>query len=248
MKESGTAKKIVEVAAKGRAVEASTSGRVFKPTAASKQRARKLRAIAIVLWVLAIAAEGVAIYVLKRPPVANVMWPLLGLLVVDLVLAAIGSILWKKANRLDPASEKDKLRFFVQNQLGAIIAVVAFLPLVLFIFTDKNLQGKQKGILGAAAIVALLIAGVVGIDFNPPSIEEYTEQTQEIEQLTGANKVFWTKSGNRYHIYSDCPHINTNRTTEILTGTVAQARELKNITELCKTCKSRREREKASGE
>lgn len=243
MTDTGTRKKVTRIApAEGGNQAVSTEGKVFTPTPESKGKATKSRVIAAILWLLAIAAEIVAIILLKRPPVK--MAVLICLIVVDLILAVVGSLLWKKANRFDPASEKDKVRFFIQNQLGAIIAVIAFLPLVIFIFTDKNLEGKQKGILGAAAVVALIIAGIVGIDFNPPSVEQYTQQTNEIEELTGANSVYWTKSGNRYHIYSDCQHINTNRTDEIFNGTVAQARELKNITELCKTCKNRCVREK----
>lgn len=242
MNTNGTSKRVTRIEENStRERVASDNSRVFTPTAESKGRASTLRLVAALLWVLAIAAEVGAIILLKRPPVSMV-W-LIVLIAVDLALAVAGSLLWKKANRLDPASTKDKFRFFVQNQLGAIIAVIAFLPLVIFIFTDKNLQGKQKGILGAVAIVALLIATVLGIDFNPPSVEQYTQQTNEIEALTGKNSVYWTKAGNRYHIYADCPHINTSRTDEIFNGTVAQARELKNITELCKTCKNRCERQ-----
>lgn len=32
-------------------------------------------------------------------------------LVSILILSIVGSVLWKKANRLDPASEKDKVKF-----------------------------------------------------------------------------------------------------------------------------------------
>ncbi|HQI71472.1 MAG TPA: hypothetical protein PLT47_12020, partial [Bacteroidales bacterium] len=56
----------------------------------------------------------------------------------------IGSLQWKKANRFDPASEKDKIRFFIQNQLGAIISIIAFLPLIILIFTNKNMTGSKK--------------------------------------------------------------------------------------------------------
>lgn len=89
----------------------------------------------------------------------------------------------------------------------------------------------------------MIIAGVTGIDFNPPSVEQYTEQTQRVEELTGKNEVYWTKSGTKYHIYEDCHAINKDVTTEIFQGTVAQARELKNITELCKFCENRAAKE-----
>jgi hypothetical protein len=223
-------------------------GASFVPTAEAKGRATKLRLFAVLLWVLAIAAEAAAVYVLMTcaKPVQTQSWIWLGgLMAVDLVLVIVGSSLWKKANRLDPASRAQKARFFIQNQLGVIISVIAFLPLVILVFTNKDLSGKEKGILGGVAAVLLLIAGISSADFNPPSVEEYTEQTQRIEELTGVNHVYWTKSGNRYHVYDDCQHINTSRTDEIFEGTVAQARELKNITELCKTCETRAEKDDA---
>ncbi len=214
----------------------------FVPTAEAKGKATQLRMFAILLWVLAIAAEVGAILVLLKSikPIETSTWIWMGVFIaIDLILVIIGSQLWKKANRLDPASKKDKVKFFLQNQLGVIISVIAFLPLVILVFTNKDLDGKQKGILGSIAIVALLIAGISSADFNPPSVEEYTEQTSVVEDLTGGNSVYWTKSGTKYHIYEDCPHINSNRTDEIFNGTVAQARALKNITELCKTCENK---------
>jgi hypothetical protein len=148
-------------------------------------------------------------------------------------------MLWKKANRLDPASKQDTIRFFLQNQLGVIVAVIAFLPLVILVFMNKDLDGKQKGIIGGIAIAAMILAGLLSADFNPPSIEEYTQQTSRIEELIGVNNVYWTKSGTKYHIDPDCSSINTKRTDEIFNGTVAKARELKNITELCKFCENK---------
>ncbi len=65
-------------------------------------------------------------------------------MVVDLVLVVIGSMLWKKSNRLDPASEKNKFMFFMQSQLGLVVSAIAFLPLIIFILTSKNLDKKQK--------------------------------------------------------------------------------------------------------
>lgn len=216
----------------------STSTKTFVATDESKDKAKKLRIIAIISWIIAIGLEVVAILMLQQVPI-NMTW-LIVLIVADLIFAVIGSILWKKSNRLDPASEKDKFKFFVQNQLGLIIAIIAFLPLVVLIFTNKNMSGKQKGIIGSIAAVALVIAGITGTDFNPPSIEQYTEQTEEVKNLNnGVNNVYWTKSGKSYHLYQDCSYINTNRTNEIFEGTVANARELKNITDLCDRCENK---------
>ncbi len=236
MPDKGTSKKLTRVGG------GEPQPAPFVATPESKSKARVFRIFAIISWIVAIGFEVLAILLLRRPPVSTTS--LIVLIAVDLVFAIVGSLLWKKANRLDPASEKDKVRFFVQNQLGAIISIVAFLPLVILVLTNKDMNGKQKGLVGAVAIVALLVAGVLGVDFNPPSQEQFAEQTARVESLTGANHVFWTKSGRSYHLYSDCSYINTDRTSEIFEGTVAQARELKNITDLCDRCAARAEKEK----
>ena len=245
MPDMGTKKKLTRV--EGGDGSPATTARDAKPFVASdesKAKARKFRLFSILSWIAAIGLEVGAILILRKVPIQTT-W-LIALIAADLVFAVIGNLLWKKANRFDPASEKDTFRFFVQNQLGAIIAVIAFLPLVILVFTNKDLKGKQKGLVGAVAVIALLIAGFTGIDFNPPSQEQYAAQTAQVEQLTGANHVFWTKSGTKYHLFSDCQHINSKVTSEIFEGTVAQARELKNITELCKTCEERWTKEKSA--
>lgn len=217
---------------------------VFTPTKEAKGRATQLRLIAGILWALAIGAQVWAISLLFKQPVT--MWLILVLIAVDLALVITGSVLWKKSNRLDPASKQNQFLFFMQSQLGMVTAVVAFLPLIVFILTNKNIDKKQKAILGSVAGAALLIAGITGYDFNPPSVEEYTNQINEVEDLNnGVDDVYWTKSGTRYHLSDSCSYINTDRTDEIIRGTVAQARELKNITQLCSLCKTRAE--KATG-
>ncbi len=239
MPDKGTTKKVTKVE-DGKASSAAKETRTFVASDESKAKAKKFRIFSILSWIVAIGLEVGAILLLKKVPI-NTTW-LIALIVADLIFAVIGNLLWKKANRFDPASEKDKLKFFVQNQLGAIIAVIAFLPLVILIFTNKDLKGKQKGLVGGIAVVALLIAGITGVDFNPPSQEQYAQQIEQVKSL-GAEHVYWTKSGTRFHLYQDCQHINTRKTDEIFQGSVPQARELKNITELCKTCEGRWEKE-----
>ncbi len=244
MTDQGTKKKLTRVGGDDTPAESTPrETKPFEASATSKSRAGMLRLIAVIAWIVAIGLEIWAIVLLKRPPI-NTTW-LIVLIVADLICVGAGSLLWKKANRLDPASKQDKFRFFVQNQLGVIISVIAFLPLVILIFTNKNLSGKQKGLVGTIAVVAMVIAGLVGVDLNPPSVEEYTEQTEQVESLTdGVNHVYWTKSGKSYHLYSDCSYINTVRTDEIFEGTVAQAREMKKITDLCDRCERRALKEK----
>jgi len=245
MPDGKSTKKITRVQSESSQTQQPAETRPFVPSEESKGKAKSLRVYSIILWLLGIAAEAGAIYVLFQVPV-NTVW-LIALIIVDLVLVVIGSQLWKKANRFSPASEKDKTRFFIQNQLGTIISIIAFLPLVILIFTNKNMSGQQKGIIGAIAAVALVIAGITSYDFNPPSVEQYAQQIQEVESLTGNNFVYWTKSGTHYHIFKDCSYINRDQTTEIFEGTVQQARELKNITALCSLCRSKVEKQKNVG-
>lgn len=241
MPDKGTSKKLTRVGGG----EAAPSGGGSRPVI-DKGKAKTLRLFGILSFLVAIGFEIAAIFQLQKDPVSTAA--LITLIVADLIFAVIGSLLWKKSNRLDPASEKEPFRFFVQNQLGLIMAVIAFLPLVILIFTNKNMKGKQKGIVGAVAVVAMLVAGIMGVDFNPPSIEQYAAETARVEQLNnGVNHVYWTQYGKSYHLFSDCSYINTAKTDEIFEGTVDQAHALKNITDLCDRCAARAEKEKALG-
>jgi len=214
-------KKVVRVESDAAEVEEAAAD--WEPTPESKGKATAFRVIAVVLWVLAIGTEAFAIFfVLRQAPVNMVL--LIILLVVIGALAVGGSLLWKRANRLDPARKSDKVRFFVQNQLGAIITVIAFLPLIILIFTNKNMDGKQKGIAGAIAIVLLLVAGYFGLSLNPPSVEQYTAETETVVELTGQNLVYWTESGEVYHLCEDASAVNLDsEDNTIYSGTVADA-------------------------
>ena len=145
-----------------------------------KGKAKKLRLMAGGSWFVAIATEIAAIVlVLKNKFDSGGLVLLIGLLVVIAVFAILGSILWKKSNRHDPATRSEPFKFFVQNQLGAIITVIAFLPLLALIFLDKDMDPKNKKIAGAVGVGLALLATTVGIDFKPASVEQYTQDMNE---------------------------------------------------------------------
>jgi hypothetical protein len=96
--------------------------------------------------------------------------------------------MWKAANKHDPARESDKARFFFQNQLGAIITLIAFLPLIVLIFMDKDMDPKNKKIAGGVGVVLAIVATFIGIDFNPASVEQYTQDMNKCAAEIKANQ------------------------------------------------------------
>lgn len=221
-----------------------------EPTEAGRAAATRLRWTAGILWALAIAAEGVALFwvlrqrevtgedgALVRDPGTGLLeesgtttqfpgWAFATLLVLLVVIAGLsisGSLLWKKANRLDPARRSDTVRFFVQNQLGAIIAVVAFLPLIVLVFLNKDMSRGQKTTAGVIGIVLAVLATLIGVDLTPPSVEQYTADRSAVVQLLGEDEVVWVDGGAVYHVCDAVPAIQTG--SEIRTGTTAQAVE-----------------------
>jgi hypothetical protein len=77
--------------------------------------------LAILFWLIAIAFEVIGI--LKLTDVINwfsgldITYFLLICLGLDLLFFIPGSLLWKKANHIDPASEKNKTKFWLWNNL-----------------------------------------------------------------------------------------------------------------------------------
>jgi hypothetical protein len=208
------------------------SGQAWKATPEAKGQATTSRIIALILWLLAMGGEAFAIfYVLKQSTINMVL--LVGAIVVIGVLAVIGDLLWKRANRLDPASTSEPVRFFIQNQLGAILALLAFLPLIVMIFLNKNMNTQQKGIAGGIGVVVLLIAAFMGVSINPPSVEQYTQQTAVpqfpaesavVIGYTGKDFVYWTKDGTVYHLCQSASDLQrTSKDNTIYSGSVADA-------------------------
>jgi hypothetical protein len=141
-----------------------------------KGAAKRLRIYAWLAWIVAIGGEIGGIYLLRQNTFDNGNLPLLiGLLLGIAVFAIAGSMFWKAANKHDPASKADAARFFVQNQLGAIMSLLAFLPLILLILADKDMDPKNKQIAGGIGAVLAVLATVLGVNFKPPSVEQYSQ-------------------------------------------------------------------------
>ena len=191
-----------------------------------------LRIGAVVLWVLAIVMEVLALMVvlgkinLKFMPS---LYQLIAFLVLDLIFVIIGAQLWKKANHIDPVSEANKLKFWLWNNMGVIVCTIAFLPIIILMLTNKDLDKKTKTIAVVVAIIAALIGGVCSYDFNPVSVE----QQQAAISVLGDESVFWSPFGKVYHTHDDCQSLNQSDT--LTYGTVEQAIAA-NRTRLCSFC------------
>ena len=194
-----------------------------------------LRIGAVCLWVLALVFEILALLVLNGKISLSFMptlWQLILFIVLDLACVIIGAQLWKKANHIKPASEKNKLLFWLWNNMGVIAAVICFLPLIILLLANKDLDKKTKAIAVVVAIVALLIGGVSSYDFNPVS----QEQQEAAISALGDEQVYWAPFGKVYHTHEDCSALNQSDTLTV--GTVEQAIAA-NRTRLCSFCAKR---------
>ena len=214
-------------------------GRIIKvePKGEPKKRATCKRVLAIICWIIAIAFEVIGI--LRLTEILNwfsslePLWFLIICLALDLIFVVIGSQLWKKANHIDPASEKNKIKFWLWNNLGTVVSIVAFLPLIISIFKDDKLDKKSKGILGGVAIAALAIAGLTSYDWNPVSMEWLERAEQEVLQVSPSGTVYWAEHSKKYHVDPDCPAFSNSEV--VYEWTVADAYE-RWLTDPCRRC------------
>ena len=163
--------------------------KAWRASQGQKSAATRLRIFAVVAWIIAIAGEVVAIVLLYRHKFDHGnLGLLIGILVGIAIFAIAGNLLWKAANKQDPASRADGFKFFVQNQLTAIITLIAFVPLVVLIFMDKDMDPKNKKVAGGVGAVLAIIAALIGVSYKPPSVEQYTQDMNQCAAQIKANQ------------------------------------------------------------
>lgn len=161
----------------------------WRATQGQESAATRLRIFAGLAWIIAIGGEVAGIVMLRQGKFDEGNLPLLiGLLVGIAAFAIAGSLMWKAANKHDPARKSDTAKFFFQNQLGAIITLIAFLPLIVLIFLDKDMDPKNKKIAGGIGAVLAVVATMIGVSWNPPSVEQYTKDMNECAAQIKANQ------------------------------------------------------------
>lgn len=194
---------------------------------------------AAVLWLLAIVCEVLAIMALLKNfnirftgnGNTNMVITLIIFIVLDLVFAIVAAQLWKKANHIDPPSEKNKFTFYLISELGVIMACICFIPLIIILLKNNKLNKKSKLIVTLVAVAALLIAGFASADYNPISAEQKEQAEQQI-----TDNVYWTPFGHKYHLDLDCGSIANSGT--VYEGTVKESIE-SGRTSICSFCANR---------
>ena len=148
----------------------------WQATQGQKSAATHLRMFAAISWVVAIGGEidGIVLLLQHKFDHGNLAL-LIGILVGIAIFAIAGNLMWKAANRHDPARASDTGKFFFQNQLGAIITLIAFLPLIVLIFKDKDMDPKNKKVAGGVGAALAVVATLIGVSCKPPSVEQYTQ-------------------------------------------------------------------------
>jgi len=161
----------------------------WRATHGQESAARRLRIFAVLAWIVAIGGEVAGIILLYRHKFDHGNLALLiGILVGIAIFAIAGSLMWKAANKHDPARKSEPFRFFVQNQLGAIITVIAFLPLIVLILMNKDMDPKNKKIAGGVGAILAVVATLIGVSYNPPSVEQYSQDMNKCAAQIKANQ------------------------------------------------------------
>ena len=236
------AKKALEAVEKEKAAKKAPRASKEEILAATKKNARPYRILAFVFWFLALAAEVMAILVFAKkidiPTItttAESSYPVgwwitwIAFLVLDLIFLIIGSSCWKKGNHLDPASAKNKTRFWLHNNLGIFVAALCFVPFIIIALLDKNADKKAKTWAAVIAAVALALGVTTSIDYNPISQEEMLNNAATYE------KVYWLDKGEVFHAFDECQYVHGK---ELNTGSGEEAVKA-GKTRICKVCEKK---------
>lgn len=214
----------VEEAAEQSANEAPASG--------GKGSVKGLRIAAIILWVLAIAAEVGAFFAFSyaiRNGAQNWNDPefllMIGALVLDAIFCIVAAQLWKKSNRIRPCLSNSKLVRTLWHQLGVIMVLVCFLPIGIFLLAKSDkLNKKTKTILIALLAVLLVGAGAASTDFQQPNdaeVAQLQEAAAMADDYTGT--VYWTRYGKSYHFDPECQALSRTSPENLFSGTLQDA-------------------------
>ena len=114
-----------------------------------------------------------------------------------------------------------------------MLSVLAFLPMIIFVFFSKDLDKNSKWLVWGIAIVALAIAWISSYDFNPVSSEQLLRAEQEVLQVSPSWTVYWAPHSKKYHVDKDCPAFSNSET--VYEWTVRDAYE-RNLTDPCRRC------------
>ena len=184
------------------------------PTSGGSGSVKGLRIGAVILWVLAVAAEVAAFFAFSygiRNGAQNWNDPeflmMIGALVLDAIFCIVAAQLWKKANRIRPNLSDSKLVRTLWHQLGLIMVLVCFLPIGIFLLAKSDKLNKKTKTILIAIFAALLVgAGTASVDYNQPT-ETQVQQMQEEAKAEAVGEVFWTRFGKSYHFDRNCPYI-----------------------------------------
>ena len=228
-------KKVVEKKSEEKAEKVETATGEKKVVGSKgKKNATGLRVGAVILWLCALACEIVALLAefekIEFPVHFDVLYILIFFLVLDLIFLIIGSQLWKKANHKDPVSEKNKLKWWLWNNMGVLVAILVFVPFLILTLTNKNADAKTKKVASIVAAAALAIGVLTSYDYNPMS----TEKLNNAETVLADQDIYWTSGGSRYHLDMDCSSLKNS--AELQKGTIEEAIEENGKDFLCKFC------------
>ena len=243
-------RKTVSASESGRKRKTTTAGGETMTAAKKTGSAAPKRIGAVILWILAIAFEIFALLMISNRIILNRKLHLVFIvaaIVIDLVLVIIGSLLWKSANLIDPASEKNKVKFWLWNNMGMLVAVLAFVPLIILTLLNKDADKKTKTVVGIVGAIALAIALLVGHDWDPFSAEDKAAMEKSYsDDVLPEGDVYFTDSGKKFHLYKDCQHIKNSATIYNCKETAKdEGKKIvdiaieNNCTEVCKTCESK---------